>query len=64
MVEGTVRVSEITFDPQIIDPPPGAVITDFHTWLAGQAKRYERRLCSCGCQDRTNPAPERELGSL
>lgn len=50
-------MSEIEFDPQIPDPPPGATVTVFQTWLAGQAERYQRRLCSCGCLQK------REAGS-
>lgn len=50
-------MSTITFDPQIADEPP-VVVVDFQTWLAGQSLRYQRRSCSCGCQD---PKPTLEF---
>ena len=50
-------MSEITFDPQLPDPPP-VVIVDFHTWLAGSSLRYQRRPCSCGCQDKPTSQEE------
>lgn len=50
-------MSQIEFDPQLPPEPLGATITDFHKWLAGQVPPYQRRPCSCGCQQK------RETGS-